>query len=218
MWKSFGWCVALVALLVGCSGEPDGAPKSTKGSDGIDLQLLDPALQPLRRDFEDAYGHIRLVAVLSSTCSDCLENSRRLYRTAIEKLEAKGVEVFFVWGSPLPPDTWHRARAMAEELSWPNLHHYYDQSGRVTRAFGRTMGLAPGANAYDIFFLYGPEATWDPEGKMDEEPKDFNVAEAFWAPPQPDRWWADPDRYPGFQKMWVAEILEAVGADTNSTP
>src|SRR5690606_23756235 len=104
MWKSFGWCVALVALLVGCSGEPDGAPKSTKGSDGIDLQLLDPALQPLRRDFEDAYGHIRLVAVLSSTCSDCLENSRRLYRTAIEKLEAKGVEVFFVWGSPLPPD------------------------------------------------------------------------------------------------------------------
>ena len=217
MWKSFGWCVAL-AVLLGCSGEPDQQPVLTKDGKEIDLELLDPALQPLRRDFEDAYGHTRLVAVLSSTCSDCLENSRKLFRTAIPRLDEMGIEVFFIWGSPLPPDTFHRARDMAAELAWPNLHHYYDESGRVTRAFGRTMGLAPGSNAYDIFFLYGPEATWDPEGKMDEEPEDFNVAETFWSPPQPDRWWADPERYPGFQRMWVAEILAAVGADTTSTP
>ena len=42
MWKSFGWCVAL-AVLLGCSGEPDQQPVLTKDGKEIDLELLDPA-------------------------------------------------------------------------------------------------------------------------------------------------------------------------------
>lgn len=210
-----GLCVALAALL-GCAGDSDREPQRSKDGQEIDLQLLNPALQPLRRDFEAAYGHTRLVAVLSSSCSQCLDNGRRLFQTGIPKLQEMGIVVFYVWGSPLPSDTRIRARDLAEEMAWTDLHHYYDDSGRVTRAFGRTMELAPGINAYDIFFLYGPEATWDPQGTMDQEPEDMNVASVFWAPSRPDRWWGDPERYPGFQQMWVAEILAAVGADSTS--
>ncbi len=147
MSRLVGLCIVLMALAA-CSGDSDRKPQAvTKDSKEIDLRILDPALQPLRRDFEDTYGHTRLVAVLSSSCSDCLENSRRLYQAAMPTLEELGVVVFYVWGAPLPSDTWIRARDLAEEMAAPNLHHYYDESGRVTRAFGRTMGIAPGTNA-----------------------------------------------------------------------
>ncbi|MEZ4652662.1 MAG: hypothetical protein R3E12_03395 [Candidatus Eisenbacteria bacterium] len=214
--------VLLAAMLIagGCGGDShsDGSRQADLGRDPgdgeADLQMLDPAMQPLRKDFEDAYGRTRLVAVLSSTCSDCLQSSRNLYQAGLKRLHDAGVEVFFVWGTVLPSDTRVKAKTLAEEMYWPGLHHYYDPSGRTTRAFGRTMGLGPNTNGYDIFFLYGPDATWDPDGKMDEEPADFNVASVLWAPSRPEHWWGDPERYPGMRRMWVGEVLEAAGLDT----
>jgi hypothetical protein len=214
-------CLILLMVLgasgPGCAGDSEPSSERPPEEEQSSLPMLDAAMQPLRRDFEDRYGCTRLVAVLSSSCSHCVDNARRLYETAIPRLQEMGIEVSYVWGSVLPTDTRIRARELAEEMYWPSLHHYYDESGRTTRAFGRAMGLGPNTNAYDVFFLYGPEASWDPDGAMEEEPADFNVADVFWAPARPDRWWADPERYPGFRRMWVAEILKAVGVDTLAT-
>lgn len=175
-----GLCLLGSLLSSGCGGSED-VPWDRSG-----FQKLDLALQPLRKDFEDHYGQIRVVAVLAPTCGNCVQNADRLYNSVRPWAEEHDAEIFMIWGSVLPPDTELRCSQRVEEFPSPRIHHYWDDSGRTTRAFGRMLDLPRNGDAYDVFFAYGPEATWDPNDTMETEPKDFSVALSLWEPTRPD--------------------------------
>jgi hypothetical protein len=48
------------------------------------------------------------------------------------------------------------------------------------------LQLPSNGDAYDVFFVYGENATWDPNDTMDGEPEDFSVALSLWEPTRPD--------------------------------
>lgn len=200
--------LALTTPLLGCGGKDEpskGRPTTSAGEPA----LLDGALQPLREDFEAAYGKYRLVVVLSSSCSHCMEHLQNLVSGGLDTLLQDGVEVFYVWTAILPSDTTARARKATAEAFLPGVRAYYDPSARVSRAFGRMLQMGTGVDAYDIFLLYGPDATWDPDGTMEDEPDDFNVARALWAPQPAELMLGDPERLRiDIQTFWVKDLLE----------
>lgn len=171
-----GWGALLVCLLwMGCSGggDPDWG-----------FADVDAAMQPLREDFEAGYGNVRVVAVVSPTCGSCLDNCEQLYNSVDWFIE-NDVEVLFVWGAPMPTDTHIRCQQAVDRYPSDHIQHFYDNTGRTTRAFGRMLGVEGAQNLYDVFFVYGKDATWDPQGTMDTEPKDFSIAKTLWAPGVP---------------------------------
>lgn len=181
--RSFLLVTGLFAALGaggGCGGS-DGAKGSENGYESLNL-----ALQPLRRDFESYYGQIRIVAVVAPTCGACLENCNRLYDAVLPWAEKNDAEILIIWGSVMPTDTEIRCAERVATLESPRIHHYWDNSGRTTRAFGRMLQLPSNGDAYDCFFAYGETATWDPNDTMDDEPDDFSVALSLWEPTRPD--------------------------------
>jgi hypothetical protein len=172
---------SLVIIATGCGGAKHEAGRGEE----LPYAVLDKALQPLRRDFEDADGKVRLVGVVTPTCGDCIEMATDIDERLLPAIAAQDFVVFLVWTCHVPPDVEPGARRCAEKFANPRIRHYWDGSGKVARAFGRHAGLLEGADAYGLFYLYGRTDTWDPQGKMADEPPDYNAALAGWQPADP---------------------------------
>ncbi len=175
--------LALVLAGTGCGADSDSGGGSAEPEGHF---LLDTAMQPLRRDFESHYGQYRMVAVVSPSCGSCLDAVERIAEHFGPWADQNDAEIFVVWGSGMQSDNSVLAAKRVEEYPGPRVTHYYDDSGRTTRAFGRALQMEGVRDAYDVFFIYGPEATWDPGDTMDSEPADFNVGQALWTPTPPD--------------------------------
>jgi hypothetical protein len=172
---------ALVLLTPGCGrGKPEVRHKGA-----LPYAVLDKAFQPLRRDFEDADGKVRLVGIVAPTCGECIEDAAAIDQRLLPAIPGDDFEVFLVWACTIPPDVEVNARKMAERYADPRIRHYWDGSGRIARAFGRHAGLPDGAPAYGLFYLYGRADTWDAEGRMGTEPAGYNAVLDGWEPAQP---------------------------------
>jgi hypothetical protein len=147
--------------------------------------VLDKALQPLRRDFEGMDGKVRLVGILSPTCGECIEIAAALDERILPAIPDEDFQVLIVWVANVPADVETGARLCAERFADPRIHHYWDGSGRIARAWARHAGMPEGSNGYGICYLYGRTDTWDPQGKMGEEPADYNAVLAGWLPADP---------------------------------
>lgn len=176
-----GSALLLLALGAGCNRD-----RTPRLAGAEILRVVDPAFQPLRRDFEEAAGKVRLVCVVAPTCGNCNQamgeiNGEVLYRLRDEE----DLRVFVVWTSVMPTDVTPRAIRAAERVNDPRCQHYWDDSGQIARCFGRMLGVDQGTSAYDIYLVYDRDATWDPEGTMGSEPKDFRALRSGWAPGRP---------------------------------
>ncbi len=172
---------ALVFLPAGCGrGKPEARHKGD-----LPYAVLDKAFQPLRRDFEDADGKVRLVGIVAPTCGECIENAAAIDQRLLPTIPGEEFEVFLVWVCATPPDVEVRTRALVEKYADPRIRHYWDGSGRIARAFGRHAGLPDGAPVYGLFYVYGRADTWDPEGRMASEPAGYNAVLDGWEPAQP---------------------------------
>jgi hypothetical protein len=171
----------LVFLAPGCGG----AKQEARRRGDLPYAVLDKAFQPLRRDFEDGDGRVRLVGIVSPTCGECIDNVAAIDERLLPAIPGEGLEVFLVWACTIPADVEVGTRKLAERYADPRIRHYWDGSGRIARAFGRHAGLPDGAPAYGLFYLYGRADTWDPEGRMSSEPAGYNAILDDWQPADP---------------------------------
>jgi hypothetical protein len=166
---------------LGCGGAKD---ESRRQGD-MPYAVLDKAFQPLRRDFEDGDGKVRLVGIVAPTCGECIDYAAAVDERLLPQVPGEDFEVFLVWVCAVPPDVEVNARANAERYANPRIHHYWDGSGRIGRAFGRHAGLPEGSAVYGLFYLYGRADSWDPQGKMASEPAGYNAILDGWQPADP---------------------------------
>jgi hypothetical protein len=170
-----------VLLAVGCG---HAKPEAGRGGD-LPYAALDKAFQPLRRDFEDGDGKVRLVGIVAPTCGDCIDDVSAIDAQLLTAVPSEEFEVYLVWVCSIPPDVEVTARRLAEKYANPRIHYYWDGSGRIARAFGQHAGLPEGTPAYGLFYLYGRTDTWDPAGKMASEPPAYNAILDGWQPADP---------------------------------
>ncbi len=204
--------VALVLLLaIACNG---GDRRSATANENA-VTDLDRSFQPLRLDYEGAAGKVRLVGIVGPTCGKCLDNLNAIHGRLLDQIDSPDFELFIVWTSVLPADVRVRARQHAERWADPRIRHYWDESGRIGRAFGLHVGLPEGQQAYNLFYAYGRGDTWDPAGKMADEPAGWNAILEGWQPaPARARWGEHPKlRLPTFDTARIAEKVEELLAE-----
>ncbi|MFN8549359.1 MAG: hypothetical protein U0527_15660 [Candidatus Eisenbacteria bacterium] len=198
------------------SGASPAARETPRGGrrGGDPLAILDPAFQPFRRDFEEAAGKVRLVLVVAPTCGECNVHTFEIHDQLLHRVKDDDLAVFVLWCSILPTDVEPRARLNAKRWVDPRGLNYWDENGQIARAFGRMLNLDPGQPAFDCYFLYDRDATFDPEGTMEKEGPDFRALKSGWVPAAPvARWTSNRNvRLPGFNWEAVeARCLELLG-------
>ena len=76
----------------------------------------------------------------------------------MDKYPSSDIQVYAVWFSSLAGaarDKWD-----GELLTDSRVVHYWDESKVTGRFFAEQEGFVIGPIAYDVYYLYGPDATW----------------------------------------------------------
>ena len=71
------------------------------------------------------------------------------------------LQIYAVWFNMLRSDD--RSRWPADALADPRVEEYWDQERVVGQWFAQHLGFAFGPIAWDAYYLFGPEATWEKE-------------------------------------------------------
>ena len=68
------------------------------------------------------------------------------------------LQVYAVWFNVLPSDSQNEWDDSL--LTDPRVRHYWDEERLVGPWFATEVGFSHGALAWDVYYLYGPEAVW----------------------------------------------------------
>jgi hypothetical protein len=120
----------------------------------------DKTLEDLVKQFNNDDDMIRIVAILSPSCQDCLHAKKDLERTVQRFASSGKIKEIVIWHPS--------AGSEAEE---PSILLFNDESGEIARSFGKSMSL--NEKALHVYLLYPPRIRW--EG-LDQTPP----SPAFW--------------------------------------
>jgi hypothetical protein len=164
-------CLALALLaLVGCT-RAAGDQRAT----ATYVNLDDQATQ-LREDFNRGKGSVRLLFVVDPICPGCLRGLDDMNRDLLADTRDPRLVTFVVHepvlgAARLAP--WIRTTASqdvpaaAALLHNPNVRHYWNGSGEFGRLLSDSVdleGTGGRVYAWDVWLLYGPDATWSGAG------------------------------------------------------
>ncbi len=134
------------------------------------VQPLDSE-QDLRQAFESLKGHPRLILFVSPGCKGCFWATRFVERNALTEHPERDLRLMIVWVPVFPLDDETRANNAAIQSQDPRVSAYYDRHATASRWFYQhVIKDWPGLNekpafrrekAWDSFFLYGADATWE---------------------------------------------------------
>ena len=126
---------------------------------------LDEGAAQLREDFNAAKGTVRLLFVVDPICPGCLRGLDDVNKDLLSKTNDPRLQTFVVHVPVLtpPPDAEDVPEA-ATLLRNDHVHHYWNPSGSFGWELSEAAGLKHGDDpvyAWDVWLIYGPEATWD---------------------------------------------------------
>lgn len=69
------------------------------------------------------------------------------------------IVVYAVWFNVLPSD--NRSTWDPKRLTDPRVSQFWDTDQVIGRWYADNIGFSHGPLAWDVYYLYGPEATWE---------------------------------------------------------
>lgn len=159
----------LVAALAiaGCGGGDEDGNGDGNGSTGAAASESSVipninSIDELKTRFNED-GGIRLIVVLSPTCKTCLDGSRYLQASVLEKLPDAELHVYAIWTPALGSD--EASKVDLSVLTDSRVSHFWDATGAVGKWFAvQDVYLnekIEGPIAYNFFSLHGADAQWD---------------------------------------------------------
>ena len=150
----------------------DGARSETPLSDRAGrYTLLDDQSSQLREAFNRQKGSVRLLFVVDPICPGCIHGLKVVNEALLLHPETAAVQAFVVHVPVVGAKADDIERA-SKLLQLSQVQHYWNASGEFGRTLGKSAGLKHGAEdvyAWDVWLLYGPDATW--EGKSPPRPE-----------------------------------------------
>ena len=119
-------------------------------------------LEKLSDVFNRDKGDIRLVTLLSPSCAYCIKGYRYV-RKILEEVPDPRLKVYVVWEPMLSGDSRELAEQMSRKTDDPRVVHQSWDGGQISgKAWQQVLQLK--GVAWDVYFLYGPDATWSANG------------------------------------------------------
>lgn len=153
--------IAIILASPGSSGSEEDSP----------FTVLDESARPLREDFNEARGSVRLLFVVDPVCPGCLRGMDDLNKALLSKAHDSRLQTFVVHVPVIGAAADDVAPSM-KLLENDEVRHYWNPDGSFGRQLAEAVGLE-GADgelvyAWDVWLIYGPEAAW--EGTLPPRP------------------------------------------------
>jgi hypothetical protein len=147
---------------------------------GAAYSVLNDDASELRDAFNQAQGTVRLIFVVDPICPGCLRNLDDIDKALLSKTDDPRLRTFVVHVPVLGPkekDVGPAAKLVQNE----HARQYWNPSGAFGRALTEAADLKDSDGkpvyAWDVWAIYGPDATW--EGKL--PPKPLRLMHNLWA-------------------------------------
>jgi hypothetical protein len=171
--RAFLW---IALLLVAALGTLALSSAGAAPAAALPYTVLDDQASELRADFNRARGKVRLLFVVDPICPTCLRGLDDMNRDLLADTHDPRLVTLVVYEPVLGTTRaapWARSAvardvpAAAAVLHNPNVHHYWNASGEFGRLLSDSVDLAGRDGrvyAWDVWLVYGPEATWSGAG------------------------------------------------------
>ena len=105
---------------------------------------------------------VRVLAILSPTCPDCLYGFE-MVKTLLVEFPSDDLSVFLIWIPMLDEDNFEAAITRSRELSDSRLMQAWDSSRQIGKLFAKTLNLQK--TAWDVYLIYDrTESNWHGDG------------------------------------------------------
>lgn len=159
MRKLLGSLAPMGALLLAANVAQSDGPATYK--------VLDEGASQLREDFNRAKGSVRVLFVVDPICPGCLRGLDDVNKDLLSTTDDPRLQTFVVHVPVLnPPPKAKDVPEAATLLRNDHVQHYWNPSGSFGRELAEAVGLKNGDElvyAWDVWLIYGPEASWDTE-------------------------------------------------------
>jgi hypothetical protein len=164
-------CIAMGMLSLGGCARTDSNQAGT-----FPYVPLDDQASQLREDFNRATGSVRLLFVIDPVDPPSLQRLDDMNRDLLGGTTDPHLETFVVhepvlgvrpFGARPRRTAAHDISVAAALLHNPHVRHYWNASGVFGRLLSESVGLKNskrGVYAWDVWLIYGPEATWSGAG------------------------------------------------------
>ena len=116
----------------------------------------------LMEQFNGSNFRVRVLAILSPTCPECLHGLEML-KTLLHKFPSDDLSVFLIWIPMLDEDNFEAAIARSRVLSDSRLMQAWDSSRQIGNLIAKTLNLQK--TAWDVYLIYArTESNWDGDG------------------------------------------------------
>lgn len=123
-------------------------------------------LDGLRSAFNAASKDVRVLAILSPTCGECIEG-HEVVRQMFTRFDSDRLSGMIVWLPMRAGDDARAATAQAGTFTDARLRlQGWDRDLEIGHAFEQTLGLT--RTAWDVYLVYEPGVTW--EGALPPQP------------------------------------------------
>ena len=118
-------------------------------------------LDELRAAFNAHPENVRVLAILSPTCGECIEG-HEVIQKVFNRFESNRLSGLIVWLPMLAGDDASAATTQAGTFSDGRLLlQGWDRNREIGKAFEKTLGLT--RTAWDVYLVYEPGVTWNGE-------------------------------------------------------
>ncbi len=128
--------------------------------------LANLKLQNLIDQFNASEDSVRVLAIVSPSCEECLRGVE-LIRRLLARFDSKKLRGFILWVAMLQEDDERIARQKSEMVQDPRIMQFWDYERIAARMYGNTLRLAKGV-AWDVYLLYSPRMRWENEENAPE--------------------------------------------------
>jgi hypothetical protein len=152
-----GWTRASAAPQDCCHSSVHKAERpDARAGTPAPLSLL--STEDLRKEFNASSRKIRIVALLSPTCSEC-QSGHAVVGRVLQKFPSPRLQALLVWEPMREGDSPATAAEQAEMVRDARISQGWDGSRDVGELFGATLDLHE--IAWDVYLIYKPGITWE---------------------------------------------------------
>ena len=126
---------------------------------------LDQKLEPLRSQFNQDIGKVRLLVIVDPTCPPCRWGASEIEQQVLETIPSKQLAVYVVWIPVLnfqdEPTLQRNGLKESSRVSDSRALQYIDPHGFLGKEYSPVLNVPYHGPAWDVYFAFGSEVRWD---------------------------------------------------------